>query len=185
VKIKNKTAFILLFALLVLNWACTGSTPTTTNANQAAIVTNTGLTNANVATNTAPANVAATNNAATNTATGSPSAIIQAYYQAMVKKDEAAFRRTLSQATLKEFEAGAKQDGDPTLVAFHTGYSSPPSKPFETRNEQMSGNAAMIEVRDSEAGAWRPMRLVREGNEWKLDLTDATTQQLLQQTKAK
>jgi hypothetical protein len=176
--IRDKSLFVFL-AISLVNANCTTSTPSTkTNANQVVV------TNAAINTASANANLSETpanNSLSTNSATaGSPSAVAAAYHQAMLKKDEATFRKTLSQATLREFSADAQAEGEKTLVGYWTGYGTIPTK-FEARNEQISGDTALIEIKSSEKG-WALNKLVRENNEWKLDLTRATSESLLKRS---
>ena len=177
---KKQLTFILISTAIVSS-ACWSSTPTKTNTNQTAANTaNSVAINASpansVVANTAPANVAATPASA-----NSPAATVAAYYQAMVKRDETAFRKVLSAATVAEFARDAKAEGAKSLVDYFVDFSAPPPRPFETRNERISGDVAMIEIKDGEK--WTPNRLVRENGEWKLDLTLATTQQMVDSTK--
>ena len=170
----NHQYYYILFGLIaVFGAACSDSTPTNKNANIAVV------TNANIAVPPAANAAAAPSAPPTTTATtGNPSAAIATYYQAMVKKDEAAFRKVLSKATLAEFSANARAEGTNSLVEYWTGYSSPPKQPFQTRNERISGDVALVQINDSETGQWGWKQLVREDGEWKLDLTDATNEKM-------
>ena len=175
----------MLVAAVALTSSCSTAPTTTTAVNSnsnAAVVVNSNAANstaANTSANTATS-VAAASPLVTNIAE-SPSAAIAAYYQAMVKKDEKAFRQALSKATLSEFSAGAQSDGEKTLVGWHNGFSSPPKKPYETRNERISGDTALVEIKDSDTGLWSLTKLVREDGQWKMDLTNATAGSLLKQ----
>ncbi|MEP6923566.1 MAG: hypothetical protein ABI954_03795 [Pyrinomonadaceae bacterium] len=174
----NKFYPYVLFLIMTAFGAACSNAPTTinnTNSNQAVVI------NSNTA-NTIPTNTVgspAPNASPVATTSGSPSATVAAYYQSMVKKDEMAFRQVLSTATLKEFSAQAKEDGEKTLVGWFTGYSAPPKKTYETRSERISGDTALIETRDSETGLWSWTQLVRENGEWKMDLTNSTAQKML------
>ena len=177
-----KHYFHHVFTLLIISGAACSTAPTTittnSNSNTAVVV------NSNAANSTAAnASVTPTTNASPLVATtaGSPSATIAAYYQARVKKDEKSFRQALSKATLSEFSANAQTDGEKTLVGWHNGYSSPPKQLYETRNERITGDTALVEAKDSDTGLWFLFKLVRENGEWKMDLTDATNNSLLKQ----
>lgn len=178
----NKLYLYGLFLIMIAFGAACSNAPTTisnTNSNQAVVINSS---NANtVITNTAgaPPPPPAPSASPLAVTTGSPNATVAAYYQSMVKKDEMAFRRVLSMATLKEFSAQAKQDDEKTLVGWFTGYSAPPKQPYETRNERIAGETALIEIKDSDTGLWSWKQLVRENAEWKMDLTNSTAQKML------
>jgi len=180
-KLNERYLYVIFSFNLVCGAACsTAPITTTTNSNlNIAIVVN-----ANAA-STMAANTTVTTPAASASplaaTTGSPSAIISAYYQSRVRKDEKGFRQALSKATLTEFSANAQADGEKTLVGWLNGYSSPPKQPYETRNERIAGDTALIEIKDSDTGLWSLTKLVRENGEWKRDLTSATTNSLLKQ----
>lgn len=176
----NRAIVIVAASSCFLISACTGSQPTVTttaNGNQAVVVNANSAAAASSGTN-ANANAAPAINAAppANVAANSPGAVAAQYYQAMVKKDEMAFRQTLSQPTLREFAAFAKEENAKSLVDYWTGFSSP-AKRFQIRNEQIQGDAAFVEIANDE-NVFTKHKLVRENNQWKLDLTEATTSKL-------
>lgn len=155
--------------------ACTSSAPTNgnTNTNQTATVN----ANANLIANaTAAVSPSPAVSPAPNAAVGSPSATVAAYHQAMIRKDEMAFRNTLSQATLREFTQFAKEENAKSLLEYWTGFSSPAAR-LQTRSEQIAGDAAIVEIGNDE-GAFVKHRLVKENGAWKMDLTEAAFRQL-------
>lgn len=177
----NFTKAILAFFIVLsfISAACTATTPTakvSTNANQAVVANQNSnqIAAANITT-ASPAPIQSPASAA-NLAAGSPSATVAAYHQAMLKKDEMTFRKTLSAATLNEFGRFAKEEGSTSLLEYWTGFSSPAAR-LQVRNEQIQGDAAIIEIGNDE-NVFTKHRLVREKGEWKLDLTEATFRQL-------
>ena len=176
----KQISFFIFLTILITGAACTSPTQNQSNANLS------DTPNTNIANNTAAsANSPETmTNSTPNPSSGiSPSAIAAVHHQAMLKKDEAAFRKTLSQATLREFSADAQSEGAKTLVGYWIDYGSVPSK-FESRNEQISGDTALLEIKNND-GSWTLNKLVRENGEWKLDLTRATTNALMNRSKGK
>lgn len=178
----NFTKAILTFfaASSFFSAACTTAPPanSSVNANQTAVV-NSGANAINgksASPVVSPAPTASPAQNAANPAAGSPSATVAAYHQAMLLKDEMTFRKTLSQATLREFTQFAKEEGSTSLLEYWTGFSSPAAR-LQTRNEQIQGDAAIIEIGNDE-NVFTKHRLVREAGEWKLDLTEATFRQL-------
>jgi hypothetical protein len=176
-----KHYFYVIFNIIIVSSAACSTAPTNTTTNlnlNTAVVVNSNVANVLTA-NTATTPSTTASPLATNAA--SPSATINTYYQARVKKDEKAFRQALSKTTLTEFSANAQADGEKTLVGWLNGYSSPPKQAYETRNERISGDTALVEIKDSDTGLWSLTRLVRENGEWRMDLTSATTNSLLKQ----
>lgn len=99
-----------------------------------------------------------------------PCAVVAANYAALVKKDEAAFRKTLTQATIRKLEAVAKSEGDKTIVENLTAISSPSSKP-PICGGTVQGETATLQVKDGDTGTVSIWKAVKENNEWKLDLS--------------
>ena len=183
---KLQQFFVLsLFAVCVAG--CSSAPETNVDgANKTAVAVNA---NGNAANSNQTATTAAASQtpsvAAPSTDANSPNATIAAYYQAISRKDEAQFRKVLSQASLREWAVKAREDGEQSLVADYTGISSPPKKAFETRSEHIAGDVAIVEIKNSDTNVWTPAQLVRENGEWKMDLTDATANKLLQMANKK
>lgn len=176
----RQISFFVFLTILITAAGCTSlTTQNPSNINQS-IVAN--ASNAN-AVNNANVNSVESNSSPNPSSAVSPTATAAAYHQSMQKKDEAAFRKTLSQATLREFSADAQAEGAKTLVGYWTDYGTIPAK-FESRNEQVSGDTALLEIKNTD-GSWTLNKFIRENNEWKLDLTRATTNALLNRSKSK
>lgn len=102
----------------------------------------------------------------TNDAT-SLAPVIMAYYEALKKKDDAAFRKFYSAAAIKELEAGMKTDGKKTIVSYIDASEPAGEKPFEVRNEKIEGDTAMAEIRGGAYDSWTKWKFVKENGEWK------------------
>lgn len=124
------------------------------NANVAAANTNNPL-----ATTKAPE--AATGN---NAPTLAP--IVQNYYEALKKKDEAAVKKHLSQTALRYYETEAKAEKK-TWLAYLLEAEDPTDEKREIRNEKIQGETAVAEIRGGSLGVWTPIKFTRENGEWK------------------
>lgn len=167
--------FFIVSSCLSLGCSTTSTAPANVsiNTNQAVVVNQ----NANqTAINAVSASPSPSQSATAANSINSPSATVAAYHQAMLKKDEMAFRKTLSAATLREFTQFAKEEGSTSLLEYWTGFSSPAAR-LQVRNEQIQGDTAIIEIGNDE-NVFTKHRLVREAGEWKMDLTEAAFRQL-------
>lgn len=173
-KINAQSYYFLFLLTAAFGAACSSEPAPATNANSnRAVVTDTNTVNINTA---APSPSASVTPA--NTTTGSPAATVVAYQQAMFKKDEAAFRKAISEASAREISPDATAEKK-SLVVFWTELSEVTQPTVETRNERINGAVAYIEVKNPRTGEWSMNKLVRENNEWKMDLTNAATQELI------
>ncbi len=89
-----------------------------------------------------------------------------AYCEAMEKKDEAAVRAAYSSDTVKFFEQEAKADGIAFMEYLFDDEAS--SKLCEVRNEEITGDTAVAEIRSASIKSWIRIVFVKEGGEWKL-----------------
>jgi hypothetical protein len=94
--------------------------------------------------------------------------VVAAYYDALKKKDDAALRKVYSRETLQSFEKDMKEEGVKSLVEFITSTDQVPDKPFEVRNEQVTGDTAIAEMRGGSYPNGIKIKFVRENGEWKL-----------------
>jgi hypothetical protein len=159
----SKLVFIIIISVCLFSLAgCGGGAPgPNTNANNnAATKANSDNANAFVTTKGPETNKA--NDAA------ALAPVVLAYYEALKKKDDAAFRKVYSAAAIKELEAGMKAEGKKTLVDY-IGSSEPAGdKPFEVRNEKIEGETAIAEIRGGSYATWIKWKFVKENGEWKL-----------------
>lgn len=94
--------------------------------------------------------------------------VVQAYYEALKKKDDAGLKKVFSQATLKTLAADMKEEKKTSLVAYISELEPAPDKPFEVRNEKIEGETAIAEIKGGGYAVWTPYKFVREGGEWKM-----------------
>jgi hypothetical protein len=152
-------AGILIFSFVLIG--CT-KTETPTNANSAKTAnTNSATANADNPLATTKKPEAATSN---NAPTLAP--IVQNFYEALNKKDEAGVKKHLSQSALKYWETEAKAEKKTWLVNL-TEAEDPIDEKREVRNEKIAGETAIAEIKGGSLGVWTPIKFVRENGEWK------------------
>lgn len=163
---------ILLSAIIssVLLAACGGEAPATNNASNAS--NGNGAAPVNTAVNTGsnggltpttPTPEATTNNAPTL------SPVYKAYCAAYAKGDEAGVRKSYSSDTLKSFEEQMKDSEIKykNLIEFlaDDGIST---EICEVRNEKISGDTAVAEIRTKGYPNGISVLFLKEGGEWKI-----------------
>lgn len=154
---------IFLIFLIFTSGCGNNETVTTSPVNTNSSSANISKTNADNPLNTTKAPEAATTN---NAPTLAP--VVQSYYEALRKKDDAALRKVYSQATLKTLEADMKEENKKSLSEFITELEPVPDKPFEVRNEEIQGDAAIAEIRGGSYPNGIKIKFVRESGEWKM-----------------
>jgi hypothetical protein len=103
---------------------------------------------------------ATTNNAPTITP------VVNAYYNALKKKDDAALRKVMTQAFIKNLEADMKADGGKSLAAYAAELEDL-TKTIEVRNEKIEGDKATAEIKGGTYVNWTPFEFAKENGEWK------------------
>jgi hypothetical protein len=159
-----KFFLVLMIGLGVLSAACGDSTTPTNGSNT------TNVANANVAQQ--PANSsqlepikkpeAATSN---NAPTLAP--VVQTYYEALKKKDDALLKSVMTAEFIKSVEADMKEEKKTGLAAFMAETDTIPDKPVEVRNEKIEGNNGVAELKGGAYLTWTPFAFVNEGGKWK------------------
>ncbi len=155
----------LTFVLGVVIAAAGCGDSTTTN------VSNTNVVNAN-GNATAPANtlpleptkkpeVATTNNAPTL------APVVQTYYEALKKKDDALLKSVMSKEFVASVETDMKEDKKTNMAAYLAEFDTIPEKPVEVRNEKIEGNDAVAEIKGGAYINWTPFAFINEGGKWK------------------
>lgn len=124
-------------------------------------------------------NSPAPNGNANNTETKAPAAdpnanaaptltpVFKAYCDAWVKKDEAALRKVYSADTIKYFEAEMKAEKVKTLIKFLED-DAVTGKICEVRNEVITGDKAIAEIRADAYPNGIKIEFVKEDGEWKM-----------------
>lgn len=155
------TFFTTIFILTVFLSGCTTSTDTTNSANTTNKPVNVAAANTTdpLAT-TKKTETATTNNAPTFTP------VVDAYYAALLKKDEAGAKKVLSQSAIK-YWMEEKSEDLPTLLAILEDNEAPVEVKREVRNEKITGDTATAEIRGGSLGVWTPIAFVKENGEWK------------------
>ena len=155
-------AIIFTLSLSALLMACSGnannSTPSNTNVNSNTVA-NGNSNNPLETTKSTPEPT--TNNAPTLTP------VYKAYCAAMVKKDEAALRKLYSSDTIKFFEEQMKLDKVKTLREY-LDVDQATGKICEVRNEVITGDSAVAEIRADSYPNGIKIVFVKENGEWKL-----------------
>lgn len=159
VKILTFSAILIISVMFA---ACGGSTetpPNTANTTANANKSNTNTEDPLAVATATPEQT--TNNAPTLTP------VYKAYCTAKASKDEAALRRIYASDTIRKFQADMKETGDKTLVDYLSTEQVSPDL-CEVRNEQITGDTAVAEVRSKAYPNGIKLIFVREGGEWKL-----------------
>jgi hypothetical protein len=152
---KQITIFFTILTFTILLIGCGNSPNTATNGNAA----NTGNSNNPLETKT-PTPEQTVNDAPTLTP------VFKAYCAAMDKKDEAAIKKLYSADTLKNFEEQMKDEGVKSLTKFLENDKL--GAKCEIRNEQITGDTAVAEIRGDSYPNGIKAVFVKENGEWKL-----------------
>lgn len=152
------TIFILTFFLS----SCTSSPDATNPTNTPNKNTNAANVNTTNPLETTKKPEASTTN---NAPTLAP--VVEGYYAALLKKDEAGAKKFLSQSSIKYWQEEMKSEDMPTLLAILEDNEAPIEVKREVRNEKITGDAAIAEIRGGSLGVWTPIAFVKENGEWK------------------
>ena len=135
---------------------------------------NTSTSNSNIAkanSTNAPAHnpVAAITPTPEQTANNAPTLtqVFKSYCEAMEKKNEAGIRKVYSKDTLEAFAEDMKEEGSKTLVEY-LSTDQVTTALCEIRNEVITGDTAVAEVKTAGMPNGAKVVFVKEGSEWKL-----------------
>ena len=120
---------------------------------------------ANIANNPLETKTPAPDQTTNNAPTLTP--VFKAYCEAKVKNDEAGLRKVYASETIKLFESQMKEDKIKTLVKF-LETDEITGKICEVRNEQITGDTAVAEIRADPYPNGIKVVFVKENGEWKL-----------------
>ena len=114
-----------------------------------------------------------------------PLETLQAYEQAIRKKDTTTMKILLSDATIKMHQEAAKEQGV-TLdeIVQREALFAPGQKKREYRNETIEGDKASIEIKNP-YGVWDKVNFVKEDGVWKIDKQASFVNPILQQNEMK
>ena len=159
--------FTFVIGVVLAAAGCGGGTTTPTGGS------NTNLANANSPTNvnaTAGNSGLATTKkpeAATDNNAPTIAPVVQTYYDALKKKDEALLKSVMTQKFIKDVEADMKAEKKTNMAAYMAEFDSIPEKPVEVRNEKINGNDAEAELKGGAYINWTPFAFANEGGKWK------------------
>ena len=159
---------VVVFGLILLV-GCSSSTPESNISNTTAANTKTPITSPSVGAKTNAPMPIVSPSVVANADTNAPCNVYAAYHAALVRNDEAALRKTLTQASIRQLETEAKAEGEKTIVGSLNAYGKPSPQPAVCGGT-VQGNVAMLQVKEGTTGVVTTRRAVRENNEWKLDL---------------
>ena len=91
---------------------------------------------------------------------------VQAFCDALRRKDEAALRKIYSKASLAALEKDMRADKTNSLVEYLS--NEPVGDKCEVRNEKIENDSAIAEVRTETYPNGVQMYFVKENNEWKI-----------------
>jgi len=158
----------IILGISALLAAC-GGTP----ANNAANAPKTNAVNSNSNGNTAAVNVdnpvATTKKAEAPTENNAPTIgpVVQAYYAALKKKDDAAVQAVLAAAFIKSIQEDMKAEKKTGMAAYLAEYDTIPDKPVEVRNERIEGDKAVAQLKGGAYLNWTSFAFIKENGVWK------------------
>ena len=94
----------------------------------------------------------------------SPTATMNAYYDALKRKDVEAVKKVVSKDFLKMIESA----GVSAERAFKPMMDDLPVARPATRNEKIDGARATLEMRNEKKGSWETVAFVKEEGAWKI-----------------
>ena len=154
----------IIFAVLIisiLSFACSDA-GNNTAINSTSPNSNTAKTNSN---NPIEAKTPAPEQTSNNAPTLTP--VFKAYCEAMEKKNEAGIRKVYSKDTLEEFEKDMKEEGSKSLVEY-LSIDQVTTALCDIRNEVITGETAVAEVKTAGMPNGAKIVFVKEGNDWKI-----------------
>lgn len=163
---RYKILFLFIISSFLISCGNTPETPTNI-ANS---------TNTNTPTNTnsnSPISVTTPTPGETVNAGQTIAPIVQAYFEALQKKDEAGAKKYLSAAALKYYEDEAKSEKK-TWFEFVLEDADPVNEKREVRNEQIQGDKGIAEIQGGNLARWTPTAFIKENGEWKFDSPEVT-----------
>jgi len=97
-----------------------------------------------------------------------PTETYRTAYNAIKNKDVAAFKRVLTKEDAKTMDEAAQQTGQTSdeMLKLMMAVMPMPSS-VETRNEEIDGDTATLEVKNAD-GEWETVDFVKEEGEWKM-----------------
>ncbi len=102
----------------------------------------------------------------------SPIGVLQTFTDAKNAKDLETMKRTLSKGTLDTINGVAEGNGKTMDEYLFPGNTTPLNRPEmpQTRNENIVGEIATVEISRFPGDQWRKLTFIREDGAWKMDL---------------
>lgn len=99
-----------------------------------------------------------------------PTLAYKALYEAVKKKDPEAIKKVISKGTLGMMESYASMQKKTLNQIVENGLTETTFAPKlpETRNEKITGDVAILEVKNEKTGAWEALPFAKEDGNWKL-----------------
>lgn len=94
--------------------------------------------------------------------------VVHAYYDGLKKKDAGGVRKVMAQGFVQETEAGMKDENKTDFIAFLTEYDKLPEGKMDVRNEQITGNKGVAEIKGGTYTNWTKIVFLNEGGAWKI-----------------
>ena len=162
---QSKIAIVFSLLVSLLLAGCGGGSTTPTGGS------NTNLGNANV-NGVPPANSGALDpvrKPETETTNNAPTLapVVQTYYDALKKKDDALLKSVMSEAFIQSVEADMKLEKKTKIATYMAEFDTIPEKPVEVRNEKIEGKDAVAEIKGGAYINWTPFAFINEGGKWK------------------
>lgn len=131
--------------------------------------TNTKPANTNIAATNANNPLATTKTPEVSTINNAPTLapVVQNYFAALQKKDEAAAKKYLSQSAIAYWQAEMKTDKSSSMLPLLEDDGFPVEEKREVRNEKIQGETGVAEVKGGSLANWTPIAFARENGEWK------------------
>ena len=99
-----------------------------------------------------------------------PTDVLKKFVDASQKKDVETIKQTLSAGTLKRIEESAKRQNTTLDEALKKDDGNALKQMPETRNEQIEGDAATVEIKNAATADWDKIPFVKEDGKWKIAL---------------
>lgn len=99
-----------------------------------------------------------------------PTLAYKALFEAVKKKDSEAIKKVLSKGTLEMMDTYASMQKKTLNQVVENGLTETTFAPKlpETRNEKITGDFAILEVKNEKTGTWESLPFAKEDGNWKL-----------------
>jgi hypothetical protein len=157
--------FTVVIGVVLAAVGCGGAETTPTGGANTNAANANSLVNAN--TNAGNSGIETTKKPEANTINNAPTLapVVQTYYEALKKKDDAMLKSVMTQEFIKSIEADMKAEKKTKMAAYMA--ETEPEGVVEVRNEKIEGNDAVAELKGGAYLTWTPFAFANEGGKWK------------------